>query len=45
MLRALQGDVVETRVIRANYGIIFRSPWDPDVHETPERRRAAAKYK
>ncbi|PVH69876.1 actin-like ATPase domain-containing protein [Cadophora sp. DSE1049] len=45
MLRALQGDIVETRIIRSNYGIMVREPWDPAIHEIPERERVAAKNK
>lgn len=45
MLRALQGDIVETRIIRSNYGIFYKTPWDPEVHETGKHARTAAKLK
>ncbi|OCK78280.1 actin-like ATPase domain-containing protein [Lepidopterella palustris CBS 459.81] len=45
MLRALQGDIVETRIIRACYGITYRTLWDPDVHESIKHRRTAEKNK
>jgi hypothetical protein len=45
MLRALQGDIVETRIIRSNYGISFKELWDPAIHESPEKQRTAAKNK
>jgi len=45
MLRALQGDIVETRIIRSNYGISFKELWDPAIHESPEKQRTAEKNK
>jgi len=45
MLRALQGDIVETRIIRSNYGISFKELWDPAIHESPEKQRTASKNK
>jgi len=45
MLRALQGDIVETRIIRSNYGISFKTIWNPEVHESAKYQRQAAKNK
>ena len=45
MLRGLQGDIVENRIIRYHYGIVFNTPWDPDVHESAKYRRMAEKRK
>jgi hypothetical protein len=45
MLRGLQGDIVQTRIIRNNYGISFKELWDPDVHESGQYRRTAEKHK
>lgn len=45
MLRGIQGNIVQSRIIRSYYGISIKTEWDPDVFETPERRRAAAKNK
>ncbi len=45
MHRALQGDIVETRIIRSNYGIFYKTPWDPEIHEKGKYARTAAKLK
>jgi len=45
MLRGLQGDIVETRIIRHHYGIDMREEWNPDVHEAPDKQRTAAANK
>jgi hypothetical protein len=45
MLRGLQGDIVETRIIRHHYGIDIREEWDPKVHEVPDKRRTAESNK
>ncbi|KAJ6098844.1 hypothetical protein N7467_000379 [Penicillium canescens] len=41
MLRGIQGDIVETRIIRHHYGIDIREHWNPDIHEAPDKRRTA----
>jgi hypothetical protein len=41
MLRGIQRDIVETRLIRAFYGINHKTQWNPAVHETPERWKIA----
>jgi hypothetical protein len=45
MLRGLQGDIVETRIIRAAYGVAVFATWNPIVHESEKHRRAAEKLK
>jgi hypothetical protein len=45
MLRAIQGDIVETRIIRHHYGIKIYEAWDPAVHEAADKRRTAAAKK
>ncbi|KAH8587270.1 hypothetical protein B0O99DRAFT_642186 [Bisporella sp. PMI_857] len=45
MLRALQGDIVETRIIRSNYGVTVKNLWDPAIHESAKYQRQAAKNK
>lgn len=45
MLRGLQRDIVETRIIRAHYGIKFKAPWNPKVHESGVHRRKAERNK
>jgi hypothetical protein len=45
MLRGLQGDIVESRIIRAHYGINIREHWDPEVHESKMYRKTAEKNK
>jgi hypothetical protein len=45
MLRALQGDIVETRIIRFYYGISHGTPWVPEIHESGKYKRTAAKNK
>jgi hypothetical protein len=41
MLRAIQGDIVETRIIRHHYGVEMKQEWNPHVHEVPDKRRTA----
>ena len=45
MLRGLQGDIVETRIIRAAYGLSTNTSWNPQVHESEKLNRAAQKLK
>lgn len=45
MLRGVQGNIVQSRIIRNYYGISMKMDWDPAVHEAPERKRTAAKHK
>lgn len=45
MLRGIQGDIVETRIIRHHYGIDMKEVWNPDVHEAPDKRRTAESNK
>ena len=45
MLRALQGDIVETRIMRFNYGIASNSPWNPEIHESAKYERIATRNK
>lgn len=45
MLRAIQGDIVQTRIIRHHYGISIQETWNPDVHEAPDKRRTAESNK
>jgi hypothetical protein len=45
LLRGVEGGIVETRIIRAAYGISARQEWDPEVHEKPELKRTAEKNK
>ncbi|KAK3317152.1 hypothetical protein B0T19DRAFT_451865 [Cercophora scortea] len=41
MLRGLQGDIVTSRVIRAAYGVVMYTEWDPAVHESDTHRKTA----
>jgi len=45
MLRGLQGDIVETRIIRHHYGIQMKETWDSNIHEAPDKRRTAESNK
>ncbi|KAH8896375.1 hypothetical protein GQ53DRAFT_792192 [Thozetella sp. PMI_491] len=45
MLRGIQGNIVEKRIIRAAYGIAARVVWDPAVHESDKYKRAAQSLK
>jgi hypothetical protein len=45
MLRGLQGDIVDTRIIRAAYGVSCRTPWNPAVHESEKHRKTAESLK
>jgi hypothetical protein len=45
LLRGIEGGIVETRIIRAAYGVQAREPWTPDVHEQGELKRTAEKNK
>jgi len=45
LLRGIEGGIVETRIIRAAYGIMSYQNWDPEKHEKGEMKRLAAKNK
>jgi hypothetical protein len=45
LLRGIEGGIVETRIIRAAYGVQAREPWTPEVHEQGELKRTAEKNK
>jgi hypothetical protein len=45
MLRGLQGDIVESRIIRAYYGIMISHPWNPALHESETHREIAERNK
>lgn len=45
MLRGIQGDIVETRIIRHHYGIEARVNWNPEIHEKGDKRRVAESKK
>ncbi|KAF2194329.1 hypothetical protein K469DRAFT_548682, partial [Zopfia rhizophila CBS 207.26] len=45
MLRGIQGDIVETRIIRHHYGVVARTPWNVDIHEKGDKRRQAEQNK
>jgi len=45
MLRGIQGDIVETRIIRHHYGVVARTPWNEEIHEKGDKRRQAEQNK
>lgn len=45
MLKAIQGEVVESRKIRAYYGVRIEQAWDPIIHEAPHLRAQAEEKK
>jgi hypothetical protein len=45
VLGCAEGDIVESRTIRAAYGIGIRIDWDPEIHESAQHQEEASKNK